>query len=177
MLPELAKQFATLDQAQRAFLSVLRGGSHAQLGFRPVPGAWSMVEVTEHLVLAEERSLLGVLKGPQPGTWVTPVAQFRMAMVRLVLASSLRVKVPVPTVVPEGTATLAELEARWEAARRGVNAAFEPITAADAGAARFRHPLAGWVTAREGLGFLVGHIGHHARQLTRIRQAAGFPAA
>jgi hypothetical protein len=142
-----------------------------------MPGAWSMLDVTEHLVLAEEKTLLGILKGPRPGTRVTSVAHFRMAIVRLVLATGARVKVPVPTVVPEGSATLPELEARWEAARRGVATAFEPISAANAAAARFRHPLTGWVTAREGLGFMVGHIRHHARQLTRIRRAAGFPAA
>jgi hypothetical protein len=176
MLPELTDRFATLDRTRFAFLEVVRAASGEQRKFRPLPGAWSMQDVTEHLVLAEEKSLLGVQKGPPPGTLVTPAAHVRMGMVRFVLASSLRVKVPVPTVVPEGSATLAELEVRWEAARRGMAAAFEPIGASDLGAARFRHPIAGWVTAGEGLGFLAGHIRHHARQLRRVRQASGFPA-
>jgi uncharacterized damage-inducible protein DinB len=175
VLTELAKQFAALDQARGAFLASVRDASAGQQRFRPEPGAWSMLDVTEHLVLAEERTLLGILKGPRPGTRVTSGSHFRMAIVRLVLATGVRVKVPVPTVVPEGTAILTELEGRWEAARRGAAAAFEPITAADAAAARFRHPLTGWVTAREGLGFMIGHIRHHQRQLARIRRAAGFP--
>lgn len=177
MLPDLTNRFATLDRARFAFLQVVRAASGEQRRFRPLPGAWSLLDVTEHLVLAEEKSLLGVQKGPRPGTRVTAAAHARMALVRLVLVSSIRVKVPVPTVLPEGSATLADLEARWEAARRGVAAAFEPITAADAGHARFRHPIAGWVTAAEGVGFLTGHIRHHARQLDRIRRVAGFPAA
>ena len=177
MLAELGDRLVVLERTRDAFLEGVRSGSDSQRRFRPGEGAWSMLDVTEHLVLAEEKSLLGILKGPRPGTRVTPVAQVRMAAVRLVLASSLRVKVPVPTVVPEGKASLDELEARWKAAHRGVAGALEPITIVDAGAARFRHPLAGWVTAREGLGFLVGHIRHHAVQLTRIRRAPGFPSS
>jgi len=176
MLPELSERLEVLDQTREAFLASVRSRTEAERRFRPSGGGWSMLDVTEHLVLAEERSLLGILKGPRAGTRVTPLAQVRMAAVRFVLATSIRVKVPVPAVVPVGVSTLDELEARWGTARHGIAAAFEPITAADAGAARFRHPLAGWVTAREGLGFLAGHIRHHARQLVRIRQAAGFPA-
>ena len=134
MLPELSERLDRLDRVQREYLGRVRSWTGPQRRFRPSAHAWSMLDVTEHLVLAEEKSLLGILKGPRPGTRVTPVAQIRMAAVRLVLASGLRVKVPVPTVVPEGGTSLDELEARWEAARRGVAAAFEPMTRADAGA-------------------------------------------
>jgi hypothetical protein len=177
MLPELSEQLEVLDRTRETFLTSLRCRTETERRFRPPGGAWSMLDVTEHLVLAEERSLLGVLKGPRAGTRVTAVAQVRMVAVRLVLATRVRVKVPVPAVVPAGRSTLDELEARWGTARHGLGLAFEPITAADAGAARFRHPLAGWVTAREGLGFLVGHIRHHAAQLERIRRAPGFPTS
>jgi hypothetical protein len=177
MLPELSERLMLLDRTREAFLAALRSRTEPERRFRPPGGAWSMLDVTEHLVLAEERSLLGILKGPRSGTRVTSIAQVRMAAVRLVLATSIRVKVPVPAVVPEGRATLDELESRWGTARHGIAAAFDSITPADAGAARFRHPLAGWVTAREGLGFLVGHIRHHAAQLERIRRTPGFPAS
>jgi len=177
MLAVLSERLVVLDRTREAFLLSVRSSSDRQRSFRPAPRTWSMLDVTEHLVLAEEKSLLGVLKGPQAGTRVTPVSQARMFAVRLVLATSIRVKVPVPTVIPAGASTLEELEARWEQARRGVEEAFASVSIADAGAARFRHPLAGWVTAREGLGFLVGHIRHHAGQLERIRRAPGFPAS
>ena len=59
--------------------------------------------------------------------------------------------------------------------RRGLELALDPITRDDAGAARFRHPIAGWVTADEGVAFLADHIGHHERQVHRIRRSAGFP--
>jgi len=176
MLPELGEQLVVLGRTRDAFLDSVRSGTETQRRFRPSEAAWSMLEVTEHLVLAEEKSLLGVQKGPRPGTRVTVAGHFRMAAVRLVLSTGLRVRVPVPTVVPAGLASLDELQARWEAAHRGLAEAIEPVTALDAGAARFRHPLSGWVTAREGLGFLVSHIRHHAIQVTRIRRAPGFPS-
>lgn len=176
MLPELASSLRALDAARESFLVRVRGVSDAQRRYRAAPGSWSMIEVTEHLVLAEEKSLLGMLKGPAPGVTVTPMARARMVMVRIVMRTSIRLKVPVSRVVPQGDATLPELEARWSAARRGLEDAIEPVAIEGAGDARFRHPIAGWVTAKEGVAFLAEHIGHHARQLERIRRTPGFPS-
>ncbi len=177
MLPTLADRFATLDRVREDFLAVVETATDAQRRFRPAPDSWSMLEVTEHCVLAEEKSLLGMLKGPPLGTTVTPIAHVRMWMVRLVMKTDVRVKVPVARVVPTGESTLPELAARWDASRRGLSEFLEGVTETDAGVARFRHPIGGWVTAGEGVAFLAGHIGHHARQLNQIRRAAGFPAA
>ena len=177
MLPTLADRVTTLDRARTEFLAAVGAATDAQRRFRPSPESWSMLEVTEHCVLAEEKSVLGMLKGPPPGTTVTPIAHVRMWMVRLVMKSDIRVKVPVARVVPTGDVALPELAARWDESRRGLGAFLERIAETDAGLARFRHPIGGWVTAAEGVAFLAGHIGHHARQLGRIRRAAGFPAA
>ena len=175
MLRGLADRLGALDKARHSFLAPVMGANDAQLRFRPAAGAWSMLDVTEHLVLAEEKSLLGMLKGPSPAMTVTPIAHIRMGLVRLVMKTDFRIKVPVARVIPTGTATLQELDARWSASRRGLEAFLVPITAADAGAARFRHPIGGWVTAGEGVAFLAEHIGHHLRQVNRIRRSAGFP--
>jgi hypothetical protein len=176
MIDSLSGRLERLDEARESFLSALRTASEGQSRFRPAPGAWSMLEVAEHLVLAEEKSLLGMLKGAPPGTTVTLVAHGRMAMVRLVMHTDIRVKVPVSRVVPEGRATLPELEARWAASRRDLGVAVESVTDGDAHLARFRHPIAGWVTADEGVAFLADHIRHHARQVGRITRAKGFPS-
>ena len=103
MLRGLADRLAVLDRAREAFLASVMTADAAQQRFRPVPGAWSMLDVTEHLVLAEEKSLVGVLKGPPAGTTVTPIAHLRMGIVRLVMKTDIRVRVPVARVVPEGT--------------------------------------------------------------------------
>ncbi len=177
MLRTLADRIATLDRVREEFVATVGAATEEQRRFKPAPESWSMLEVTEHCVLAEEKSVLGMLKGPPPGTTVTPVARVRMWMVRLVMTSDIRVKVPVARVVPTGGATLPELAARWDESRRSLAAYLERLTEADAGTARFRHPIGGWVTAGEGVAFLAGHIGHHARQLGRIRRAGGFPSA
>lgn len=177
MLRGLKDRFVALDKARLSYLASVSDADAAQLRFSPAPGAWSMLDVTEHLVLAEEKSLAGMLKGPPAGTTVTPLAHLRMALVRLVLKTNIRVKVPVARVVPQGTATLSELVARWGAARRGLELALDPITRDDERVARFRHPIAGWVTADEGVAFLSDHIGHHRRQVIRIRRAAGSPSS
>jgi hypothetical protein len=177
MLPDLSRRLAVLDEARDSFLEPIRSSSESQRSFRPTPGSWSMLDVAEHLVLAEEKSLLGMLKGPPPGTTVTPVARIRMALVLLVMKSALRVKVPVARVLPTGSVALPELERRWMEARRGLGAFLESITEEEAGTARFRHPIGGWVTVGKGVTFNAEHIGHHARQVRRIQRAAGFPPA
>jgi hypothetical protein len=177
MLRGLADRLAVLDRARRSFLDSVLAADAAQLRFRPAPGAWSMLDVTEHLVLAEEKSLLGMLKGPPAGTTVTPMAHLRMGLVRLVMKTDIRIKVPVARVVPEGRATLQELETRWSESRRGLKLVLDPISGADADAARFRHPIGGWVSAGQGVAFLADHIGHHERQVHRIRRSAGFPTS
>jgi hypothetical protein len=177
MLPELSSRLATLDEARAAFLAPIRSASDRQRSFRPAPGAWSMLDVTEHLVLAEEKSLLGMRKGPPAGTAITPLARVRMAMVLLVMRTDLRVKVPVARVLPTGSVTLAELEARWVEARRGLERYLEPLTTAEARTARFRHPIGGWVPVGTGVTFYAGHIRHHARQVRRIQRAPGYPAS
>jgi hypothetical protein len=177
MLRGLADRLAALDRARRSFLDSVVASDATQQRFRPAPGAWSMLDVTEHLVLAEEKSLLGMLKGPPAGTTVTAMAHLRMGLVRLVMRTDIRIKVPVARVVPEGRATLAELEARWSDSRRGLERFLDPIGEADASAARFRHPIGGWVSAGEGVAFLADHIAHHERQVHRIRRSAGYPSA
>jgi hypothetical protein len=177
MLPDLSSRLATLDEVREAFLAPVRSASDRQRSFRPAPGAWSMLDVTEHLVLAEEKSLLGILKGPPPGTTITPVARVRMAMVLLVMRTDLRVKVPVARVVPTGSVALDELEARWGDARRDLERFLVPITESEARTARFRHPIGGWVSVGTGVTFYTAHIRHHARQVRRIHRAAGLPTA
>lgn len=176
MLTTLAARLARADRAREEFLGRVRRATPAQQAFRPGPTAWSMLDVTEHLVLAEEKSLLGMLKGPPPGTTVSPVARVRMTLVLLVLRTSLRVKVPVSRVVPQGGVTLSELEGRWREARRGLEQFLESIGPAEMGAARFRHPIGGWVTIERGLTFYAAHIDHHARQVERIRRSGDYPS-
>lgn len=177
ILPDLAERLVVLDEVRGSFLAPIRSATDVQRSFRPTPDTWSMLDVTEHLVLAEEKSLLGMLKGPPPGTWVTPVARVRMAMVLLVMKSDLRVKVPVARVLPTGNATLAELETRWMEVRRELESFLSSITEAEDRAARFRHPIGGWVTVGKGVTFYAAHIRHHARQVRRLQQASGFPDA
>ena len=177
MLPELRKGFDTHEVTRERFLSRVRAAAPVQRSYRATPGTWSMLDVTEHLVLAEEHSVLGVEKGPPPGVRATLAASFRMVLVRGVMDSPIRVKVPVARVLPTGTPALDALEERWMVAARRLAELFERVEQGERGVARFRHPVAGWVGAREGLGFLAAHIRHHERQLGRIQSLPGFPTA
>jgi len=175
VLPALQRRLDILDRSRGAFLATVSRADERQRKFRSSPGSWSMLEVTEHLVLAEEKSVLGMEKAAPPSPRVSPIAHVRMTLVRLFLKTGFRVKVPTKRVLPTGTVPLGELEARWLEARRHLKRQLDRISDADAGVARFLHPIGGWVSAAEGVAFLAGHIDHHARQVRRIQRSSGYP--
>lgn len=134
-----------------------------------------MVQVIEHLVLAEEATLKTFHEGPPPTAAVTlrsrAILQFIYAIFRL----GIRVKVPVRALAP-AAAPLRELETRWQDTRVAIATFLEQRTAPELTEPRFRHPVAGWLTLVQGLDFLARHIGHHERQVGRIRKALGEPS-
>jgi uncharacterized damage-inducible protein DinB len=172
----LVRHLDALDGRRAALLAVVRAHSPTQRAFRPAAHAWSMVEVVEHLVLAEEGALLSLVKGPKPGARVTLRNRATVVLVRLYLSAGIRVKVPAPRLIPQGAQSLDELERRWAAVSASIRDQVARFEAADLHAPKFRHPIAGWLPPASGFAFLVTHLTHHRRQIDRIRRSPGFPA-
>lgn len=145
----------------------------------PRAGAWSAVEVVEHLVIAEELTLHGLLHPRAPGARGSAVAaSIRLQLLRVLFASPARVRAPSARLLPSGGQALEPLLARWEAASGGI-AEWVLALPPERGRERpFRHPVCGWLRADQMLTFHEAHLRHHARQVTRthravVQQAAG----
>ncbi len=176
MLKPLRRRLDRMEGHRSALVGELAGLSEAQLGFRPGPDSWHLLDVVEHLVRIEEVVVLKAVQLPRSRTLGEGIrAAGSLVLLRLILGSGVRLKVPGKAVLPQGTATLPELRERWDRVREKLEAVLGDMTAADLRRPMMRHPACGWLTPAQTLSFLEHHLLHHRRQLMRIRGAVGFP--
>jgi hypothetical protein len=77
--------------------------------------------------------------------------------------------------MPQGGATLSDLDARWAAAQEAMRRMVGGFGAAELARPMMRHPFLGLLTPVETLTFIQRHIAHHRRQIARIRRSPGYP--
>ena len=169
------KLLAKIHDRRRELMAVADALSAEQLTFRPAPNAWSALDVIEHLVKVEEGIASRIRPRESRGLIETARAKAALVAMYVVFGFRGRVKVPVQAVLPLGGATLSDLASRWEAAQAALEERLEGFGPGDWSRPMMRHPLLGQLTPAEGLGFIHRHMGHHSRQIERIRRAPRFP--
>jgi hypothetical protein len=173
----LQRQHARLERQRLVLLQRLATYTDAQHAFQPGASSWSLADVVQHLILVEERLVEnGRAQAGRRPPWVRLRTRLRERMVLAALGRDVRIRAPVPEVVPQAHVPLAALGPRWEAARADLMTYLAEVPAPRWARAAFRHPRIGWVTAMGGLRFLEAHCDHHIRQIERILAADGFPA-
>ncbi len=158
-----------LDDRRRALLASLEPLGPEALQARPAAGAWSMLEIVEHLVVAEQVILQGL---PDPASLVDRPRSLRQRctyfLVVLILRFGIPVKVPSRRMLPTGSVPLAELRDRWDATFRWLRAYAESLPPDGGDPAVFTHPVSGPITLRQALRLDGLHLEGHARQLRRL---------
>jgi hypothetical protein len=125
-------------------------------GFQPDPSSWSLAGVVQHLILVEEGLVrYGREQAAHRPPWVRLRTRLRERMVLAALGRDLRIRAPVPDIVPQSHVPLAALAPRWEAARADLMRYVAEV------------PAPRWASA--------AHCDHHVRQVERILAADGFP--
>ena len=167
--------FARIETRRREIIAEADRLTSEQLTFRPMPDAWSPLDVLEHLVKVEE-AIASRVRPREPRSLVETVrAKGALGLIRILTLVRGRIKVPVQGVLPLGGVTLHDLASRWEAAQGALRERLDGFGPEDWSRPMMRHPLIGLLTPAEGLGFLHWHMGHHRRQIGRIRRARGYP--
>ena len=167
--------------ARERYLAALGAPTIAQAGFRPAPDAWSLIELTEHMTLAEQVGLNGIwraLEGQRAGRPVwqgDPVHRGRP--IEDVIAATWREREVVPAVAaPKWGGPLGY----WVAALRGCQPVLEALArelgSTDLEQIIYPHPISGPLDARQRLEFLRFHLDRHAAQVARVRAEAAFPS-
>jgi hypothetical protein len=168
--PDLTRRLERLQSSRARALALVEGRDAAALNRPPAPGKWSALQILEHVVTAEARTLGYVRKKMQAGSALPRAglgSRLRLLALQATLASPLRFKAPAAVGdVPAGSDPAA-LWARWDEVRRdlGELAASFPPELGDR--LVFRHPYVGRMSLAHALGTLQAHLDHHIPQIER----------
>lgn len=172
----LARRLDGLDALRSGCIARAAALSPGAVTFRPTPESWSVAQVLHHLCLVEELSVEAFRRPLTPeASRRTPRERVGALIVKGILTFGVRVRMPTPRVAPDADPPLEDTIRRWEAAGREVRTILLGVQ--DIRKPIMRHPVAGPLNVEGAAAFLVDHLAHHVRQLDRIRQAPGFPAA
>lgn len=169
-----------VERARAALMSSLAGLSDAQAAFKPPEGQWSVVEVLEHLYLAELSGVTKIwaaLDALRAGRGWAEARPNRGKPIEDVVAATWKPKEVAP---PIATPHIGGPIRFWLSATRSLQPVLADLGAHLQGAnledVVFPHYLSGPLDARQRLEFLRFHIERHADQVARLRRGAAFPA-
>jgi hypothetical protein len=165
------------DETKADFLNEIKDLSEAQLNFKESPDRWSVAEVAEHIILAENLiySLLTdkVLKAPVP----EGKDNFRIkdqAIWMVITNRSTKFKAP-ERIQPKGLyKTKAELISNFEKNRK-ITVDFVKTTKEDLRNRFGENPGIGMIDGYQWLIFLNGHSHRHLDQIREIKADPNFP--
>jgi len=165
-----------LEASRRMFLDSISGLSPAQWMFKPGPELWSIAEVGEHLLLAEE-SLFDEVANQIMRTPAAPAEPAAAGRDGQVLRSTLdrANKATAPDyLAPSGTWSLEALVAEFQKLRdRAI--AYVRSAGDKLRMHSLSHPDFGSVDAYQCFLALAGHTRRHVEQIREIRANSEFP--
>jgi hypothetical protein len=169
MRTEIAEKFESLTQKRKILFQQLRELSPEMLTFKAGPDKWSVVEVIEHLVIAEQ-DLLQQLSTHIPASTLDPASKTpdRYQMVIKVMEQDIEVDVPDKRAEPGGQFRLEELIGNWDDIRDRLPEHLNAVTDEKIDDLVYRHPFGGPLSVIEALNFIEVHFDNHMRHIDRI---------
>jgi len=169
MLPNIQEQYDSLKLKLDALLQRLDSLSGEKLSFKAGPDKWSIVEVVEHLVIAEG-GLVKQLSTNIPNSTLDPAAKTpeKHRVVIKVMERDIEVDVPHESLEPHGRIALKELLSQWKDYREKLPVLLAEIKPEKRDDPVFRHPYGGPLDIAETLQFFEVHFDNHMRHIDRI---------
>ena len=167
MIQYLSKKFEELKSKRNALLQRLESLPSDTLTFKSGPDKWSVVEVVEHLVIAEE-DFLKQVSTRTPSFDTKSISPEKYKTVIKVMERDIAVDVPDESLEPQGCSTLKELLGRWNVVREKLQEFLGGINSGNNDELVYRHPFAGPLDIQQTLNFIDVHFDNHMRHITRI---------
>jgi hypothetical protein len=166
---ELIERLRAFDARRNALLDEMEALEPAKLLARPLPGKWTILEIVEHLVIAE-RVVFQDLPEPSRLKARKPrlAQRVRYLIVMFVLRTGIPVGVVSPAMIPVGR-DLAELRRLWDENKTWLLACIESLGPEGIHRAVLRHPVAGPITIRQAAIMSRVHLERHIRQIRRLQ--------
>jgi len=169
VLPDIQEQHESFKKKREDLLQQLGSLSSEVLSFKAAPDKWSIVEVVEHLVIAE-KDLLKQLSTNVPTSTLDPESKTpeKYQTVIKVMVRDIPVDVPDESLQPHGRLPLNELLRLWDAMRKRLAELLAEIKSENIGNPVYRHPYGGPLDISETLQFFEVHFDNHMRHIDRI---------
>ncbi len=170
MNARLQEQFNAIEKSRKELFEDLQGYDDEVINKKPAPGAWSIAQVAEHLIMAEEGSLK-YLQKKTLDTSKVPVAglrsKWRFLLTNAVFVLNISFKAP-SVVVPSGKfATIKELDKKWTQVRHDTFELLSKLPEADYKKEIWKHAIAGKMDVYQMLSFFNIHFTRHRKQVYR----------
>lgn len=180
MIVPVEKKFKEIEAQRKSLLDEIAKLSHAQQNFKPSPEAWSILQVLNHLVYAETNTVKYMHKKMQGIATVEKAgvsAKVRLFALNTFLRSPLKFKAPKAALpVQEDVYIFDNLRKQWDEVRSEFGEILDLLNPADADKLIFKHPISGKFNIYQTMSFIHEHIGHHIKQIERIKSSPLFPS-
>jgi hypothetical protein len=167
----LNKRLHAFNEKRGALLDEMEALDPAKLVAKPLAGKWSILEIIEHLVLAERAVLQGLPDQSRLGERERRLKhRFRYLIVMFVLRYGIPVQVPSPAMVPRGARSLPELRRLWDENQEWLRAYISGLDRKGFRRAVFEHPVAGPLSVEQAVHMDQVHLDTHIRQIRRLQR-------
>ncbi len=170
MNAKLTAQFATIEKSRKDLFDDLKSYDDEVINKKPSPGAWSIAQVAEHLILGEENSLK-YLQKKTLDTSKVPVAglrsKWRFLLTNTVFVLNISFKAPAIVVPPDSFVTVEELDKKWARVRNDTYQLLNRLPEADYKREIWKHAVAGKMDIYQMLSFFNIHFNRHRKQIYR----------
>lgn len=158
-----------IEQVRSSLIEKVKHLDNEQLTLAPSEGKWSILQIIEHLVLAE-RDVLGnpsiiERRKPYQQNWKNVFGYY---IVIGILRSIIKVPVPTRSMIPRGKKSLEELIADWDENHAALKTHLKLEAEGKRNGVYFKHPVSGPVTTKQALTMLEVHLNRHIKQINAI---------
>ncbi|QQS42577.1 MAG: DinB family protein [Acidobacteriota bacterium] len=169
ILGKLEEKMASFEEMRKGLLDELSSLPDEVLKTRPLEDKWSILEIVEHMAVAEREVLLGLPEYSEiRGFRRTFKNKLMLKVVMFVLGNRIRVKVPSKTMNPKGELSLADVRAAWDESQEWFR---NYVAACDEEALRkavFKHPVSGPIEPLQAVDMSIAHFKSHKAQIDRL---------
>jgi DinB family protein len=167
----LDRRLQAFDDRRNALLDEMEALEPGKLLARPREGKWSILEIVEHLVLAE-RVVFQEL--PEPSQLKARKRRLKHRIRYLLVMFVLRADIPVGVIstamLPRGGRDLAELRRLWDENQIWLRACVDSLGPQGIHRAVLRHPVAGPISVRQAVIMSRIHLERHIRQIRTLQK-------
>ena len=173
----LDTEFAKLEKQRKDLLQKLKAYDDKLLNQKPSESQWSVMEVVNHLIVAEGFSYQYLDKKTQDLASASKVGlkeSFRSFLLDTYLGSSKKFKAPTVALPPGTYTSLADATTSWDKVRKDLQGTWTKLPEDLLDRNWFKHPVAGKLSFAQMMSFMKAHVKRHEKQISRtIKEISG----